>query len=162
MHFQECCPAQTYWIAFLSVKKQFLDWNKFFRIFNQNFLNTCWFALCNERRSMNMLNKWQLIASLCLIIFLELWNVFFSFRGNQKSAANTVNVLADWIKLSIHKRQRHWQLIVFGFRFVKGDECSLDKTRYLIASKVNHKTFWRVLIRYLFQQYIRINILFCW
>ena len=128
-----------------------------FRIFNHNFLNTCWFALCNEQRSMNMLNKWQLIAWLCLIIFLELWNVFFSFRGNQKSAANTVNVLADWIILSVQQWQIHWKLIESVFRFVKGDECSLDKTRCLIASKVNQKTIWRVLIRYLFRQNIRLN-----
>ena len=137
MHFQECCPAQTYWIAFLSVKKQFLDWNKFFRIFNQNFLNTCWFALCNERRSMNMLNKWQLIAWLCLIIFLELWNVFFSFRGSHKYAANTGNVLTDWIILSDQLSQSHRQLIESVIRFVKGDECSLDKTGCLVASKVS-------------------------
>ena len=141
MHFQECFLVQTYWIAFLSVKKQFIDWNKFFRIFNHNFLNTCWFALCNERRSMNMLNKWQLIAWLCLIIFLELWNVFFSFRWSQKYAANTWNVLAEWIVLSIQQWQRHWQLIESCFRFVNGDEYSLDKTGYLIASKYIKKLF---------------------
>ena len=135
-------------------------WNKLFRIFNQNFLKTCWFALCDERRPMNMLNKCQLIALLCLIIFLELWNVFFSCRGSQKYAANTENVLADWIILSVQQWQRHWQLVESGFRFVKGDECSIDKTGCLIASKVNQKAFWRVLIRYLFLQILSVKKLF--
>ena len=148
MHFQECCPAQTYWIVFLALKKQLWAWNKLFRIFNQNFLKTCWFTLCDERRSMNVLNNCQLIAWFCLIIFLELWNVFFSFRGSQKYAANTGNVLTDWIILSVQLSQRHWQLIESVFRFMKGDECSLNKTGCLVASKVNQKTIWRVLIRY--------------
>ena len=112
-------------------------WNMLFRIICRKFLKTCWFAFCDERKTMNVLNNCQLITWFCLNIFLELWNVFFSFRGSQKYAVNTGNVLADWIVLSIHQWQRHWQLIESCFRFVNGDEYSLDKTGYLIASKVN-------------------------
>jgi len=135
--FQICCSAQIDWYAFLWFQKQLWAWNKLFRIICLKFLKTYWFAFCDERKTMNVLNNCQLIAWFCLIVFLKLWNVFFCFRGSQKYAANTENVLADWIILSIQKWQIHWQLIVSCFRFVKGDECSLDKTGCLITSKEN-------------------------
>ena len=99
--FQVCCSAQIDWNAFLCFQKQLCAWNKLFRLIHRKFLKTCWFAFCDERKTMNVLNNCQLIAWFCLIIFLELWNVFFSFRGNQKYAVNKVNVLADCIILSV-------------------------------------------------------------
>jgi len=124
------------WLFFYELKKQLWAWNKLFRIICRNFLKTCWYAFCDERKTMNVLNNCQLIEWFCLTIFLELWNVFFSFRGRQRYAANTRNVLADWLILSVQQWQRHWQLIESCFRFVNGDEYSLDKTGYLIASKI--------------------------
>ena len=137
MLFQFCCSAQIFWYALLWYQIQLWAWNKLFRIICRKCLKTCWYNFCDERKTMNVLNNGQLIAWFCLIIFLGILNVFFSFRGSQKYAANTRNVLADWIILPIKQWQIHWQLIVSCFRFVNGDECSIDKTGCLIASKVS-------------------------
>ena len=86
---------------FKELKKQLWAWNMLFRKFDQNFLKPCWFALCDERRKMNVLNNWQLITWFCLIIFLGLWDLLFCFRGSSEFTVNTEIVLADWIILSI-------------------------------------------------------------
>ena len=124
-----------YW--FLGIKKTIVSLEYAFQNNLSKISENLLICFCDERKTINVLNNCQLIEWFCLTIFLELWNVFFSFRGSQKYAANTRNVLADWIILSIQQWQIHRQLIESCFRFVNGDECSLDKTGYLIASKVN-------------------------
>ena len=74
--FRNAVQLKPIELLFKELKKQLWAWNMLFRIFDQNFLKPCWFALCDERRKMNVLNNCQLIAWFCLIIFLELWNVF--------------------------------------------------------------------------------------
>ena len=53
------------------------------------------------------------------------------------------------------------------FRFLNGDEFTLDKTGYLIASKMDGYSFWPSFIRYLFQwnkypkAFLLLNIINC-